>query len=59
VDVLVEFEPGAFVGYGIVTMEDELSELLGRRADLVTARSLNHRIREQVLAEAQEQYAEA
>jgi predicted nucleotidyltransferase len=59
VDVLVEFEPGAFVGYGIVTMEDELSELLGRKVDLVTARSLNHRIREQVLAEAQEQYAEA
>jgi hypothetical protein len=59
VDVLVEFEPGAFVGYGIVDMEDELSAMLGRRVDLVTARALNHRIRPRVLAEAQTQYAAA
>lgn len=57
VDVLVEFEPGAFVGFGIVDMEDELSEILGRKVDLVTVRALNHRIRERVLREAQTQYA--
>ncbi|MFO7651032.1 MAG: nucleotidyltransferase family protein [bacterium] len=59
VDVLVEFEPGAFVGYGIVDMEDELSGILGRKVDLVTSRALNHRIRPRVLAEAQTQYASA
>jgi predicted nucleotidyltransferase len=54
---LVEFEPNAFVGFGIVAMEDELSRILGRKVDLVTARALNHRIRGRVLEEAQTQYA--
>ena len=57
IDVLVEFEPGAFVGFGIIEMEDELTQLLGRKVDLVTARALNHRIRDRVLREAQTQYA--
>lgn len=57
VDVLVEFEPGAFVGFGIIDMEDELSGILGRKVDLVTVRALNHRIRDRVLKEAQTQYA--
>lgn len=57
IDVLVEFEPGTFVGFGIVDMEDELSALLGRKVDLVTVRALNHRIRDRVLKEAQTQYA--
>jgi predicted nucleotidyltransferase len=56
VDVLVEFEPGTFVGFGIVAMEDELSQLLGRKVDLVTSRALNRRIRDRVLGEAQTQY---
>jgi predicted nucleotidyltransferase len=56
IDVLVEFEPGSFVGYAIVTIEDELSDLLGRKVDLVTARALNHRIRDRVLAEAEAFY---
>lgn len=53
VDVLVEFEPEHFVGHGIITIEDGLSALLGRKVDLVTARALNHRIRDRVLAEAE------
>jgi predicted nucleotidyltransferase len=57
IDVLVEFEPDTFVGFRIVEMEDELSQSLGRKVDLVTARALNHRIRERVLSEAQTQYA--
>ena len=32
VDVLVEFEPGARVGFAFVTVQDELSNILGRRA---------------------------
>jgi len=57
IDVLVEFEPDTFVGFRIVEMEDELSQSLGRKVDLVTVRALNHRIRERVLEEAQTQYA--
>jgi len=57
VDVLVEFEPGQFVGFGIVDMEDELSAMLGRKVDLVTVNALNHRIRDRVLREARTQYA--
>jgi len=37
VDVLVEFEPGATVGYfELADMEAELSELLGRKVDIRT-----------------------
>jgi predicted nucleotidyltransferase len=57
IDVLVEFEPDTFVGFRIIEMEDELSQILGRKVDLVTARALNHRIRGHVLEEAQTQYA--
>ncbi len=59
VDVLVEFEPGHFVGFSIIDMEDELSRMLCRRIDLVTVNALNHRIRDRVLAEAESQYAHA
>jgi len=59
VDVLVEFEPDHVPGFGIISVEDELSDLFGGRPiDLVTPKFLNHRIRDQVLAEAQVQYAE-
>jgi len=57
VDVLVEFEPGQFIGFAIVDMEDELSQILGRRVDLVTVNALNRRIRDRVLREAQTRYA--
>lgn len=54
IDVLVEFERGHHPGLGIITIEDELSALLGGRSvDLVPPRFLNHRIRSQVLAEAE------
>ena len=59
VDVLVEFEPGEVVGLRFLRIERELSELLsGRRVDLLTPKSLNHRIRDSVLAGAEVQYAE-
>ena len=57
-DVLVEFEPDHVPGLALIRMEDELSELFGgRKVDLVTSKSLNHRIRDQILSEAQVQYA--
>ena len=60
VDVLVEFEPGRVPGMiRFVQMEKELSILLGgRKVDLLTAKFLNRRIRDRVLADAEVQYAE-
>ncbi len=59
IDVLVEFEPGRTPGFGFFAMEEELSELLGRKVDLNTPGFLSPRFREEVLAEAQVQYDEA
>jgi predicted nucleotidyltransferase len=56
VDVLVEFEPGHTPGLAFFAMQDELSELIGRKVDLHTAGSLSKYFRDQVLAEAEVQY---
>jgi uncharacterized protein len=57
VDVLVEFEPGAVVGYfELADMEAELSELLGRKADIRTPGELSRYFRNEVLAAAETQY---
>ncbi len=57
VDVLVEFDPGATVGYfELADMELELSELLGRKADLRTPAELSRYFRQEVLAAAETQY---
>ncbi|MGJ5675015.1 MAG: nucleotidyltransferase family protein [Nostochopsis sp.] len=52
VDVLVEFEPGKTPGLAIITMEDELSNIINRQIDLRTSADLSRYFREQVLAEA-------
>ncbi|MFH1087533.1 MAG: nucleotidyltransferase family protein [Chloroflexota bacterium] len=57
IDVLVEFEPGHVPGFGIVDMEDELSQLVGRKVDLRTANDLSKYFREQVVREAIVRYA--
>jgi predicted nucleotidyltransferase len=57
IDVLVEFEPGHVPGFGFVSIESRLSELLGSRVDLVTPKFLNRRIRDKVLDSAVVQYA--
>lgn len=59
IDVLVEFEPDAHVGWGIVTLREELSELLGREVDLVTVGGLSKYIRKQILNMAQTIYEQA
>lgn len=56
VDVLVEFEPGARTGFAFFGMQDELSELLGRKVDLNTPQCLSKHFREEVLREAQVVY---
>jgi uncharacterized protein len=54
VDVLVEFEPAHVPGlFGLARMERELSDLLGRKADLNTPGFLSPYFRQEVLAEAE------
>ena len=58
VDVLVEFEPEARVGFmALGRMRRELAELLGRRVDLVPKDGLKPLIRDSVLDSAQVLYA--
>jgi uncharacterized protein len=53
VDMLVEFEPDARVGYlALARMERELGELIGRKVDLRTAAELSRHFRDKVVAEA-------
>jgi len=61
VDVLVEFESGAIVGFfKLYDIEQELSRILdGRRVDLHTPGGLSRYIRDRVLAQAEVQYVAA
>ncbi len=59
VDVLVEFEPSKTPGLAFFAMQDELSEILGRRVDLNTANELSKYFRDEVLAEAEPVYGQA
>ncbi len=56
IDVLVEFEPGKTPGFGIIGMEDELSQMLGRKVDLRTPQDLSRYFRDQVVREAKALY---
>ena len=63
VDVLVDFEPDQTPGLEFITMQDELSEILGRQVDLHTfegidevERSRNWLRREEILSSAEVQY---
>lgn len=59
VDVLIEFEPGAVVGFfKLYDLEQELSSIMGgRKIDIHTEKGLSRYIRERVLTEAETQYA--
>ena len=52
IDVLVEFLPGKTPGLAIVSMADELSNILGRSVDLRTPGDLSRYFRDRVLQEA-------
>ena len=59
IDVLVEFEPAHTPGlFGMARLERELSALLGRKVDLRTPEDLSRYFRQQVMEEAEVQYAE-
>jgi predicted nucleotidyltransferase len=60
VDILVEFEPGMKVTFfSLARIEDALSDLFGRRADVHVSRSLSPYLRERVLSHARELYVAA
>jgi len=57
VDVLVEFTPQAQVTLlDMVRVQDELSEIIGRRVDLRTKGFLSRYFREEVMAEAEVEF---
>ncbi|MDP3097367.1 MAG: nucleotidyltransferase family protein [Syntrophales bacterium] len=60
IDILVEFEPEHIPGlFGMVRMERDLSALLGgRKVDLRTPEDLSRYFRQEVLNEAEVQYAQ-
>ena len=60
IDVLVEFEPAHVPGlFDIARMERELSAIFGgRKVDLRTAEDLSRYFRQDVLREAEVQYAQ-
>ena len=59
IDLLVEFNPDHIPGFfRLAGMEIELSEILGRKADLRTAQDLSRYFRQEVLNSAEVQYAE-
>jgi predicted nucleotidyltransferase len=59
IDFLVEFEEGQTPGYfELAHMEEELSDLIGgRKVDLRTPHELSRYFRDEVMAEAEVQYA--
>ena len=53
VDVLVEFAPGTRIGLiGVARMEQELTDVIGRRVDLRSAGDLSRYFRDEVVAGA-------
>lgn len=59
VDILVEFQPEAKVGFSFFSLQKELSLLLGRQVDLSTTGFLSPRIRDRVTSEARPVYEAA
>jgi predicted nucleotidyltransferase len=57
VDLLYVLKPQARLGFRLFDLEDELASLFGRPVALVSRKSVNKYIREQVLADAQPVYA--
>lgn len=56
VDVLVEFEPGHVPGLAFFAMEEELSDIFGRKVDLNTPNFLSASFRSHALSAAEDQY---
>ena len=52
IDVLVEFEPDAIIGWKIVSMRAELAEILVQEVDFLTEGFLSPSFRKEVLEQA-------
>jgi len=59
VDVLVQFRPGQTPGWAIVSAENELANIFGRKVDLRTSNELSRWMIKDVMAEAVDEYVEA
>jgi uncharacterized protein len=60
IDLLVVFEPDAPIGFiEFGRLEEELENLLGRKVDLVTKRSVRPELRDEILGSAQVLFAAA
>lgn len=57
VDILVEFAPGAILGWDFFRLEEELSKIFGRKVDLGSKSSLKPRVRPEALRDARVLYA--
>ncbi|MHB9036104.1 MAG: nucleotidyltransferase family protein [Armatimonadota bacterium] len=58
VDVLIEFDPDVKIGlFALTKLEMELSDVLGRKVDLVTIGGLKTMIRDSIVSEAEVLYA--
>lgn len=53
IDVLVEFQPDAVIGWKIISMRQELIDILGREVDFLTPKSLSPTFRNEVIKHAQ------
>ncbi len=56
IDLLYVFEPDARIGWNIVDLEEELSNLFGRKVDLVSKHQVHRLVREEVLQQARVLY---
>jgi uncharacterized protein len=57
IDVMVEFDPDANVGWEFFELEEELARIFGRKVDLGTKRSLKPWVRPSALRDALVIYA--
>jgi predicted nucleotidyltransferase len=56
IDVLVEFEPGQRLGFAFFALQEELSQILGRKVDLNTKEDLSRYFRDEVARMAEPIY---
>jgi len=59
VDVLVEFEHGARIGWDFIIIQDELADLFGLPVDLLTPGSIRPAYRHEILSTAEDIYVAA
>lgn len=58
IDILFDYEPSRVPTlFDVAKMEEELSEIFGRKVDMRTPRDLSHHFRDEVLRTALIQYA--